>query len=256
MPLIQTARAAIWYADQRKATSAFPLIVLVHGAGSTHLDWPRELRRLPGVSLVAPDLPGHGRSPLPGRQSIPDYTADVIALLDALRSERVILVGHSMGSAIAMTAALDYPDRIAGLILLGASARLGVHPDILNNVLTDKSKAASLVAQWYWGPAAVDQMQPVSYARLMAVDSTVLHGDYVACNAFDIRPRLAEIRQPALIIGGTDDRLTPFKYSQSLREGLPDAELVRIDGGGHMMMLEQPAAVASAIQRWLTGRVW
>lgn len=253
MPLIETQHGAIWYADHRDPTAHLPVTLLVHGAGGSHLDWSAELRRLPEANAVVPDLPGHGRSPGASRQSIGGYAADMVALLDALKLDRAVVTGHSMGSAVALTMALHYPDRVMGLILIGGGTKLGVHPDLLN-VQADKEKAVEMIINGYWGAAPeYDQLRRLSRKRLMETPAEVLHNDYTACNAFDVRGQLERIRQPALVIGATDDPMTPLKYSQYLRDNLPNAQLVTVQGAQHMMMLQQPQFVADAVRNWLTG---
>jgi pimeloyl-ACP methyl ester carboxylesterase len=251
MPTIETAIGAIWYEDNRDPTAHVPVTLMVHGAGATHLDWPAELRRLPEVNAITPDLPGHGRSPGPGRGSVGAYAADMIALLDALKIARAIVAGHSMGGAIALAMALTYPDRVSGLILIGTGAKLSVHPDILNNTLTQSDKAIALIAEWEWAEGADEQLRRLSRKRLAQTRPEVLHGDYQACNAFDVRQQLDRIRVPTLIVGGRADRMTPFRYSTYLHEQILDSKLAAIDGGGHKMLLEQPQAVAAVVQQWL-----
>jgi pimeloyl-ACP methyl ester carboxylesterase len=77
-------------------------------------------------------------------------------------------------------------------------------------------------------------------------------GDYLACDRFDVRDRLAEIRVPTLVVVGTDDRLTPLRYSRFLAETIPGARLVEIPGAGHFPQLEQPVRVNAAIREFLT----
>jgi len=256
MPFIQTANGSMWYADHRDPTAHLPVTVLVHGAGGTHLDWPAELRRLPEANAVALDLPGHGRSPAPGRQTVSAYAADAVALLDALKLPKVILAGHSMGGAIAMTMALNYPERVLGLILVGTGAKLGVRPDLLNGFMTEMRRTAALLVELYYGRTGTDSMRRRSIQRLMEFNPTILTQDYAACNVFDVRTQIEAIRLPTLIVGGTDDRLTPYKFSEFLHEHIVGSQLVKVEGGGHMMMLEQPEFVADAVRKWLLGREW
>ncbi len=254
MPLAETVKGSIWYEDNRNLAAHQTATVMVHGAGGTHHDWPAELRRLPEANAVAPDQPGHGRSPGPGRQSVAAYAADIIALLDALKINRANIAGHSMGGAIALTTALTYPDRVAGLILVGTGAKLSVHPDILNRALTETDKVIALINQWEWAEGADEQLRRLSRQRLTEIAPAVLHGDYVACNAFDVRTQIGHLKAPTLIIGGTADRMVAFKYSVYLHEQIVGSKLAAIQGGGHKMMLEQPQAVAGAVQQWLTER--
>jgi pimeloyl-ACP methyl ester carboxylesterase len=252
MPLAQTANGSIWYADHRDPTQQrCPVTLFVHGAGGTHLDWPAELRRLPEANAICPDLPGHGRSPGLGRQTIPGYAADMVALLNTLHIEQAIIAGHSMGGAIALTLALQYPNRVLGLMLFGTGAKLGVHPDILGGMLDETAKSVNLILGGYWGAGATDSMRRRTQQRLIEFNPTILYNDYSACSRFDVRTELNQIRVPVLIVGGTDDRMTPFKFSSYLHEHITGSELVTVEGGGHMMILEQPAAVGAAAANWL-----
>ena len=103
-----------------------PPVVLIHGAGGTHLFWPSEVRRLAGYRVYSLDLPGHGKSGGRGLQTISAYRQAVCAWLEAVGLHSAVFVGHSMGSAIALTLALDDPEHVLGLGLIGASARLRV----------------------------------------------------------------------------------------------------------------------------------
>jgi len=246
MPLYETTRGAIWAADQRK--DGQPPLILVHGAGGSHLDWGAAVRKLGTVAL---DLHGHGKSPAQGRDSVAEYAADVVALLDVLGLERAVIGGHSMGGAIAQTVALEYPQRVQGLVLVGTGAKLSVHPDILDRVITHQAEVGALLKAWMWSPDAPDALRETGVQQFMAVDPRVVHGDYLACNRFDVRDRIAEISAPTLVIGGTADRMTPLKYSQFLAERIPNAQLVTLEGAGHMMLLEQAESAAAHIQAWL-----
>lgn len=242
----------IWYAQNRLPEAGKPPLVLIHGAGGDHLHWPPELRNLSDVSVVALDLPGHGRSDLPGRERIEDYAAVVVGFLDSLSVDRAVLCGHSMGGAIAQTVALDHPKRVAGLILIGTGAKLRVAPALLEAILIDYEAVLNLVADWAFGPAAPAELKELGMKAMGQADPTVVHGDYAACDLFDLRDRLTEIRVPTLVIGGTDDKMMPLRFSHYLAERIPDAHLETLEGAGHMLALEQPAAVAAAVKRFLS----
>jgi pimeloyl-ACP methyl ester carboxylesterase len=178
----------------------------------------------------------------------------MVARLDALELDSVIAAGHSMGGAIAQTLALDYPARVKGLILIGTGAQLAVNEAILTGIQTDREATIRTMAKWMWAKDVPDAMREMSIERMMAAKPAVIHRDYLACSRFDVRGRVAEISAPTLVIGGTADKMTPHKLSAFLAETIPHAELVTIEGGGHMMMLEQPQAVADAVRVWLLAR--
>ncbi len=85
----------------------------------------------------------------------------------------------------------------------------------------------------------------------MEFNPTILTNDYAACNIFDLREQVSQINQPTLIVGGTDDKMTPYKFSEFLHQSIPHSQLVAVQGGGHMMMLEQPVFVGEAVRQWL-----
>jgi pimeloyl-ACP methyl ester carboxylesterase len=251
MPLIETANGSIWYADHRDPTAHRPVTLVIHGAGGTHLDWPAEIRRMPELNAILADLAGHGHTPGAGRNSVGAYVSDMLALLDALKLKQVIVAGHSMGGAIAQTLALQHPDRVLGLILIGTGAKLGVHPDLLAGMVSETTRTISALVSMYYGTPVNESLLRRSQQRLGEFNPVTLYNDYVACNAFDLRKQVSQIHVPTLIVGGSDDKMTPFKYSSYLHEQIIGSKLERIEGGGHMMMLEQPERAAGAIQRWL-----
>jgi pimeloyl-ACP methyl ester carboxylesterase len=256
MPPIQTRSGNQWFADHRDRTAHFPVSILIHGAGGTHLDWPSELRRMPEANGIVPDLPGHGRSGVQLRQSAGAYAADMIALLDALKLEQVVCIGHSMGGAVALMLALHYPARVLGLVLIGSSAKLSVNPALLEGLATDYPAAVQQLVSWQYSPvSAMEQRRAVQ--RLGALSPTLLAADFAACSQFDVRTQIGQIQQPALVVAGDEDRMTPFRFSgEGLRDQLPKATLAKIAGGSHMMMIEQPEVVAAPVQRWLAEARW
>lgn len=232
-----------------------PPIVLIHGAGGTHLFWPPEVRRLPGYRVFAPDLPGHGKSAGRGMQSIDAYAQALIDWLDAADLHSVVLVGHSMGSAVALALTLDYPGRVLGLGLIGAGARLRVAPEILEQLSnpTTFSAAVAMVTSRSFSPSSPKRLIELASRRMEETRASVLYGDFLACDAFDVRDRLGEVRQPTLVVCGADDQMTPVRYSQFLASNIPNAVLKIIPSAGHMVMLEQPRLVASVISEFVGG---
>jgi len=238
MPLARVAGQNVYYIEH--GTQGTP-VVFVHGAPANHLVWGLQVRALGDIArAVALDLPGHGRSDPPGRDSVEAYRDVVVGLLDALGFERAVIVGHSMGGAIAQTLALSHPDRVAGLGLVGTGARLRVLPEILDGLLTDPDQVARLFIEYAYAPGLAPALRQRAEDEFRACPPRVAHGDFSACNKFDTLTRLAEIRAPTLVVCGRADRLTPAKYSVYLATHIPNAYLVFIEHAGHSVMLEQP----------------
>lgn len=225
-------------------------LVCVHGAGGSHTHWGHVLAGLSDAArVIVPDLPGHGRSPPPGRASVAAYGAAVLALLDALGLERALLAGHSMGAAAALEAAVAAPGRVAGLALVGASARLRVAPALLAGLAeTPDAAIDDLVAAMYPGPAAhLRAAAAAEYRR----DPATLRADFLACDGWDARGPVAALRCPALVVCGEADALTPPRLARELAGLIPGATLALLPAVGHVPMLEAPGAVVAALRAWL-----
>ena len=228
-------------------------VVFVHGAGGTHQHWLYQIRDLSQALAYAMDLPGHGRSEVPGRNSIREYASWLVDFLDAVELERVVLVGHSMGGAIALSSALSFPERIAGLGLVATGGRLRVSPTLLETIQQDPEAAVSAICRSAFGPGVPPQMLRQGRQQMESVPADVLRGDFRACDEFDVISRLGEIAAPTLVLCGTCDALTPAKYSVYLRDHIQGSQLSLIEGAGHMVMLERPQEVLKALEGLLTN---
>ncbi len=251
MPVRQTPAGPIYFTDRRVPDSTCPPVVLIHGAGGSHLDWPPQLRRLDGARVIALDLPGHDRSAPRGCSDTLDYANAVIALLDILAVGRAVFVGHSMGGAIAQQIALQWPDRAAGLVLMATGSKLPVDPALPQRIVDEPEATVDWIVERSWGPDADDGLRALSRDRLLSMPPAILRGDYLACQRFDIRARLEQIVAPALVIAASEDQMVPPRFSVTLAERIPRATLVTINGAGHMLPLERPGTVAAAVQDWL-----
>ena len=245
----------IFHADSGPATAGGPPLVLIHGAGGTHRHWPEAIRALPGRRVIALDLPGHGASPGPAPADVAGHARSVLGLLDALGLEAATVAGHSMGGATALALAIEARPRVAGLCLLGTGARLRVSPAVLQATADPAAlaRAADSVAAWSFGSSAGEALRRELVEGLLAAAPGVVHGDFAACDAFDVMGRLGEIRVPALVVCGSEDRLTPPKYSEFLRDHIAGARLEIVPGAGHMVMLEAPAEVARLLEDFLAS---
>jgi pimeloyl-ACP methyl ester carboxylesterase len=253
MPSLKVNDQYLFYSESRDSLSKRPPLILIHGAGGQHSHWPPHLRRMADTTVYAPDLPGHGKSEGTGRHTVTAYAADMLALMDALELERAVVGGHSMGGAIALTMALSWPDRLAGLLLVGSGARLRVLPAILDGLQSEFESTVDMVVDYAYGPNSPENLVRLGRRTLLKCDPAVIHGDYSACNTFDVMDHLGEINVPTLVVVGTADQLTPPKYAGYMVESLPNAELALVEGGGHMVAVEMPQDVANIVDNWLGG---
>jgi pimeloyl-ACP methyl ester carboxylesterase len=247
MPYLEMRDGRVFYAHRTPDFPDGPPLVFIHGVGGTHQHWLYQVRDLEDRETFACDLPGHGRSEGGARATIPGYADWLVSFLDMVELDRAVLVGHSMGGAIALDVALCFPARVAGLGLIGTGARLRVAPTLLAMADGDPEGAVRQILEWAFGPEASPEMRCLGRRQMSQVSAKVLHQDLKACDAFDRMERLREIKAPSVVICGTQDRLTPQKYSVYLWDHLPQASLTIVEGAGHMVMIEKPAAVAQAL---------
>ncbi|OGO71335.1 MAG: hypothetical protein A2Z49_10160 [Chloroflexi bacterium RBG_19FT_COMBO_56_12] len=234
-------------------------VVLLHGAAGNHLSWAAEIRRMKGYRIYALDLPGHGKSgALDGQQTVAGYAGKVIDWLEAVRLHRAVFVGHSLGGAIALELGINHPEHVLGLGLVSTGVRLRVNPDLLDlaSRSTTFNTAIAMVVANSFSPQASARLVELVTQRMLGTRPSVLHGDLMACTTFDVKEQVTALKWPVLVIGGTEDQMTPLRYSQFMADTIPDARLRIIPNAGHMVILEQPREVAAALDDFLRTIVY
>lgn len=238
---------------------ALPLIVFLHGAGLDHTVWALLARWFAhrGCGVFAPDMPGHGRSggaPLSSIASMADWT---MALIDASGAGKAAIVGHSMGSLVALEIASRHPDRVTALGLIAAAAAMPVSSDLLNAAKADDHAAAEMVDIWghgfragIGGSLAPGQWMLGGGMRLLeSCAPGVLFADLSACNDYrDGLASAAKVKAPATLVLGERDMMTPARAGRELAAALPNARAVTLKGAGHMLMSERPDEVLDALR--------
>ena len=236
-----------------------PTVVLLHGAGFDHTTWALHSRWFAhhGYGVLAPDLPGHGRSvgaPLRAIADMADWTA---ALLGAAGAARAKLVGHSMGSLIALETAARHPAKVSALGLIGTAAAMTVGPDLLKAAEANDRSAIDMVSIWGLGFQAElgGSLAPGLWMHsgaqrvLEQCRPGVLFNDLSACNAYqNALAAAAQITVPSTFILGERDMMTPAKAGKTLASALPHSRTVVISGAGHMMMVERPDELLAALR--------
>jgi pimeloyl-ACP methyl ester carboxylesterase len=238
---------------------SLPVVVFLHGAGFDHSTWALHSRWFAhnGYSVLAPDLPGHGRSagkPLPTITDMANWTA---ALLDATDSRLAIMIGHSMGSLIALDLAARLENNTPSLYLIGTAATMTVGPDLLKAAEANDPAAIDMVSIWGLGHKAElgGSLAPGLWMHqgaqrvLQRCAPGVLYNDLNACNTYqNALIAAAQIRGPVTYILGERDLMTPAKAGKALADVTANARTIVLRGAGHMMMVEQPDELLAALQ--------
>ena len=230
------------------------LLLFVHAAGSNGNTWHRQLAGFAEAhSPLAFDFPGHGRSGgTESLKSIEAYRDFLAAFMDVLRLRPGVLIGRSMGGAIAMAYVLAHPERVRGLVLVATAARFELPQALLDtwkNVMNGRAQQ----------PFTTDAFSPKTDFAVMRemwmeqvkTDPRVRYFDLVACNQFDISSRLGEIKVPTLIVAGRDDTITPPQQSEALHAGIKGSKLVVIEDAGHMVSNEKAEEFNASLRDFL-----
>lgn len=268
-------RRAYAYTGGKRFDASLPVVVFIHGAQLDHSVWILQSRYFAhhGYAVLAVDLPGHGRSEGPALASVEEMADWTLALLAAAGTGSATLhatiVGHSMGSLIALEAASRAAaggtstviDRIA---LLSTAYPMQVSDALLAATAHDEPRAIEMISIWssdstyggyshkpsapapgfgiVWGGRRLMQRQPEG----------VLHKDFVACNTYrNGEAAAAAVRCPALFILGENDAMTAARSGKALAATVNDARVVVIPGSGHLVMAEAPDATREALKALL-----
>ena len=236
-----------------------PVIVFIHGAGFDHSVWVMPARYFVrhGFRVIAPDLPAHGRSGGDALTSI-DAMADWVA--DLLRQEAgvpAVVVGHSMGSLVAMSMAVRHPEQVRKLALLGTSAPMPVGSPLLHAAADNDHAAIDMANTWshsFAGSIGAAEVPGLSNLHsgerwLERMPPGVYHADLSACNAFEPAQQPTDV--PTLVIAGAADRMTPARAGLQVAQDLARAQTVVLEKCGHAMLSEKPNEVLDALAEFI-----
>ena len=262
MELTVNGRKAYVYTGGKPFDAALPTVVFCHGAQCDHSVWILQSRYLAhhGYGVLALDLPGHGRSAGPALGRIEDLADWIPAVLDAAGVKQASVVGHSMGSLIALECAARHPARMAKIALLALAYPMKVSAELLEATKNDEPAAQDMVNIWSHLAYAQYPNNPGpgfwvigENLRLMQRQKPgVMHVDFVACNAYGGGAEAAaKVQCPALFLIARRDAMTPARSAQAFAQSVKGARVVMIEGSGHNMMGEKPDEVLDALVAFL-----
>ncbi len=260
--------AAYAYTGGKPFNAQLPTAVFIHGVQNDHSVWALQTRYFAhhGYSVLAVDLPGHGRSkglPLSTVEAMADWLS---TLLVSAGVQRAVLIGHSMGSLIALETANRSKSLVAGVALVGTAYPMKVSPLLLEASEHREQSAIDMVNIWSHSGIAQKPSAPgpgfyvpSGSRRLMqhiAKKNTakVFFTDFSACNTYANGEAAAKaLHCPALFLLGRNDMMTPPKAVASFIAALPQSQRVVLDGSGHALMAEQPDQVLDTLFEFASG---
>jgi len=225
-------------------------LLFISGSGSGKEAWIYQTEYFTDAEAIT--LPGHPEGKL--CSSVDKYVEWLRAYISQQEYQDVVLAGHSLGGAIAQLYGLKYGDEVKALVLIGTGARLRVHPDFLASVrqmIEDESAWREYVSD-ACGAADPEVRSAMIEAR-MRIGSAVMLNDLLCCDKFDIMDRVHNIKLPTLVICGSEDEMTPVKYTKYLADKIEGAIKVIVDGATHAVAREKPKEVNQTIEKFLAS---
>jgi len=262
MELTVNGRKAYAYSGGKPFDATLPAVVFVHGAQCDHSVWILQSRYLAhhGYGVLALDLPGHGRSAGPALARVEDLADWVALVLDAAGVKQASVVGHSMGSLVALECAARHSARVTKIAALATAYPMQVSAELLAATRDDEPLAQDMVNIWSHLAYAQYPNNPGpgfwvigENLRLMQrQEPGVMHVDFAACNAYaGGEAAAAKVACPALFIIARRDAMTPARSAQAFAQNVKGARTVVIDGSGHNLMGEKPDEVLDALIEFL-----
>jgi len=223
-------------------------LIFIHGSGGCKESWQYQTQYFKGSEAI--DLPGHPvGEPC---TSIDAYVGWLHGYLNEKGYADLVITGHSLGGGIALLYGLKYPEKVKGLISVGSGARLRVHPMFLDGLEKAIAAQDNSLSPLEGTSALIDpKLAEIIKRRTEENGLPVMLNDLRACDKFDIMDRLGDINIPLLAVCGTEDIMTPPKYSQYLADHMKNARAVVIQGGTHFVFAEKPEEVNRAIEDFL-----
>jgi pimeloyl-ACP methyl ester carboxylesterase len=231
-----------------------PSVVFIHGTGQDHTIWvlPTRYFARHQRNVLAIDLPGHGRSggkPLASIEAMADW---IVKVLDATGINSAAMVGHSMGSLVAISLAAKYADRVRAIALIGTTVPMPVSEALLNSAKANSPDAIDMLTLWghgssaHLGGSATPGMWMLGGGKRLMERAApgVIYTDLNACNQYKQGLEDAgSITCQALLILGQSDLMTPPRKARALTEALTDSRTVVLEKSGHAMLSERPEQV-------------
>ena len=228
----------IFFEIKKAETKNF--LIFIHGSGSNSNTWRYQFDIDNNYTLIALDLPSHGRSDKFETLSLDLYVNVLQKFVESLDYEMMVLCGHSLGGAVIQSFYFNYPNYVNKLILVGTGARLRVSQIILESLKTNYDKYLEDLPHGAFSRKTPTNIINEYIKETSRMGPDITYQDFSICDKFDTMNLTSTIKIPCIIVTGKEDKLTPLKYANYFKEKITDSKLYIIEKAGHMVMIEQP----------------
>jgi len=230
----------------------FP-VILLHGAGGSLMGWPSNLRRLPGQRIFALDLPGHGHSAAPACRTMRCLVRRLHQFVSGMGFYHVVLIGYSLGGAVALSYASAYPEQVAGLITISCGDQFEMPQELLGKLRkpADTRKAVEIFNKAAFHPAFPQAERRAILAPISKIDSDVLLADFSNAADFCFSAQLTMLKFPALFISGSNDQITPPASLRRLSRYFEKSSVMVIEHAAHMVIYEKNEELRYIVSKFL-----
>lgn len=229
-------------------------VVLIHGAGGSHLDWPAGIRRIKGFRVISLDLPGHGRSDGSACGSVVEYADALNSYFRSASIFRALVIGYCLGGQIAVQFAMDHPEQCGGLGLIASGIHFHLPDDLyemIPNPATYPQALKTLQSLWLNNTQPGSQFDLLS-KRVFTVRQGTLAADFQAIKNWSYpHSETWAIQVPVWICAAKEDRLIPLSSARALSKKIQGACFSVIPNAGHGVLFESPGQVQSELYRFL-----
>ncbi len=247
MPFVKINDIKYYYKISKRAPQDGVAAICLHGSGADGIVWSYQVSRLSKqFRIIVPDLPGHGKSGGEPLASVEEYTGWLERFRSEMNLASFFLMGHSFGGAIIQQYTRTHPERVHGLVLAGTGAGFKLsrmyrrmHEQGLD---IEKELKASNIPDFF----------RTAYELVKLNGDGSLHADLMAAGRFDSTAWVSSIKQPAMVVWGSQDRITPRELPEELSRSLPNSELRVIDGAGHLVMVDARDEFNRVVMEFMT----